>query len=190
MAEIRLSHDEFFNKLGELFTSSKGKDTGSIYLSQKRCMASLLSPRYPIALRSTGRFSRPMACEEHNPFIRAAQPSYHSAKPLAPFLVSQDRPIPSKEDPLADIAATLSSSDESPAATYPVLVRATNGKSGKARKAGQRVKLATVVDSDALDAFYVRYAEVCKAGMLALKPRDRSKRKTKTKGKKKKGAAA
>lgn len=45
-----------------------------------------------------------------------------------------------------------------------------------------------MVDSDALDAFYVRYAEICKAGMLSLKPRDRSKRKTK--GKKKKGAAA
>lgn len=67
-------------------------------------------------------------------------------------------------------------------------MRATNGKSGKARKAGQRVKLATVVESDALDGFYVRYAEICKAGMLALKPRDRSKRKTKSK--KKKSAAA
>lgn len=109
--------------------------------------------------------------------------------------LGQAGPVPSKEDTFADISAALtaannsnSSSEKPPATTFPVLVRATNGKSGDDRKAGHRVKLATVVDSDALDAFYARYAEVCKAGMLALKPRDRSKRKTK--GKKKKGAAA
>ncbi|KAF3763748.1 hypothetical protein M406DRAFT_51523 [Cryphonectria parasitica EP155] len=131
MPEGHLSHDEFFNKLGELFTSRKGKDHGSVYLTQKR------------------------------------------------------------QDPLADISATLAAegnSDATPPSTYPVLVRATNGKAGEARKAGRRVKLATVVDSNALDAFYARYAEICKAGMMALKPRDRSKRKTKAK--KKKGATA
>lgn len=73
------------------------------------------------------------------------------------------------------------------AANFPILIRATNGKSGEARKAGKRVKLSTIVDPDALDVFYARYAELCKAGMAALKPRDRSKRKTK--GKKKKGSA-
>lgn len=76
----------------------------------------------------------------------------------------------------------------SPSQDFPVLIRATNGKSGDDRKAGKKVKLSTVVDSGALDTFYTRYADICKAGMVALKPRDRSKRKTK--GKKKKSAVS
>lgn len=106
----------------------------------------------------------------------------------------QDAPVPTKENPLADIASQEdssslppSSSSSSPGQNFPVLIRATNGKAGDDRKAGKKVKLSTVVDSDALDAFYTRYADICKAGMSALKPRDRSKRKTK--GKKKKTAA-
>jgi signal recognition particle subunit SRP14 len=65
----------------------------------------------------------------------------------------------------------------------PILVRATNGKS----KAGRvdKIKLSTVVEPDALEAFFGRYAEVCKAGMGALKKRDRSGRK-KAKAKKRK----
>lgn len=100
-----------------------------------------------------------------------------------------DAPVPTKEAPLADIQddPVTAASSPSPSRTFPVLVRASNGKAGEDREAGKRVKLSTVVDSDALDAFYVRYAEICKAGMGALKPRDRSKRKTK--GKKKKTAA-
>lgn len=65
-----------------------------------------------------------------------------------------------------------------------------DGKGYQVRKDGKKVKLSTVVDSDALDIFYTRYAEICKAGMMALKPRDRTKNKRKTKGKKKKGAVA
>lgn len=86
------------------------------------------------------------------------------------------------------VDASIDNSEAAPSITYPVLIRATNGKAGDARKAGEKVKLATLVDSDALEAFYARYAEICRAGMLALKPRDRSKRKTK--GKKKKPATA
>jgi signal recognition particle subunit SRP14 len=67
----------------------------------------------------------------------------------------------------------------------PILIRATNGKSKERRT--KKVKFSTVVDSGALDAFYARYAEVCKAGMAALKPRDR-KKKAKTKKKKAAGA--
>lgn len=69
----------------------------------------------------------------------------------------------------------------------PILVRATNGKSQKNRS--DKVKLATVVQSDALEAFYARYADVCRTGMVSLKPRDRSKRKAKAR-KKKGGPAA
>ncbi|KAG8162890.1 hypothetical protein KVR01_007368 [Diaporthe batatas] len=129
MPNTHISHDEFFNKLGDLFTSRKGKDHGSVFLTQKR-------------------------------------------------IPDSSAPEPTAKDALADIK------DSEGGASYPVLVRATNGKSGDDRKAGQRVKLATVVQSDDLDAFYARYAEICKAGMLALKPRVRTKRKTKSKKKK------
>ena len=64
----------------------------------------------------------------------------------------------------------------------PILVRATDGKSGE--KKANKVKLLTLVEPDDLDAFYGRYAEVCKTGMSALKPRDRTKRKAKAKKKK------
>lgn len=96
--------------------------------------------------------------------------------------------MPTKENPLLDIPKEGEEESTSSTTTYPVLVRATNGKSGDDRKAGKKVKLSTVVESDALDVFYGRYAEICKAGMIALKPRDRSKRKTKSKKKKTTGA--
>ena len=44
-----------------------------------------------------------------------------------------------------------------------------------------------MVEPEALEAFYARYAEVCKTGMAALKPRDKSKKKAKAK--KRRGAA-
>ncbi|RCI11442.1 hypothetical protein L249_7473 [Ophiocordyceps polyrhachis-furcata BCC 54312] len=64
----------------------------------------------------------------------------------------------------------------------PVIVRATNGKSKK--DISKKVKLSTIVLPQDLDSFYLRYAEVCKAGMTALKPRDRSKKKAKARKKK------
>ena len=76
--------------------------------------------------------------------------------------------------------------DLQPSEPYPVLIRATNGMS-KARRA-KKIKLSTVVQRSDLQAFYTRYAEVCKTGMIFLKPRDRSKRKEKLK-KRKKAAA-
>jgi signal recognition particle subunit SRP14 len=87
-------------------------------------------------------------------------------------------PVPTADDPLADVKHTEDS------ASFPVIIRATNGKSGEDRKAGQRVKLSTIVQPGDLDVFYARYAEICKAGMLALKPRVRTKRKAKSKKKK------
>lgn len=82
-----------------------------------------------------------------------------------------------EENPLADLH---------PVQPLPILIRATNGK-GKGDRAA-KVKLSTVVQPDELEGFYSRYAEVCKAGMAALKPRDRTKRKAKAK--KRKGMAA
>jgi signal recognition particle subunit SRP14 len=66
----------------------------------------------------------------------------------------------------------------------PILIRASNGKSKEKRD--KKVKLSTIVEADALEAFFLKYAEVCKQGMTGLKKRDRSKAKEKLKAKKRK----
>lgn len=66
-------------------------------------------------------------------------------------------------------------------------MRATNAKSSRSDK--KKVKLSTIVEPSAIDDFFARYAEVCKTGMTALKPRDKSKKKAKAK-KRKVGAPA
>src|SRR5882757_9461314 len=74
--------------------------------------------------------------------------------------------------------------DLNPSKPFPILIRATNGKSkGKRDK---KIKLSTVVGADALDGFFAKYVEVCKVGMSGLKKRDRSKQKEKLKAKEKK----
>jgi signal recognition particle subunit SRP14 len=72
--------------------------------------------------------------------------------------------------------------------SLPIIIRATSGTS-KGNKEG-KIKLSTIVEVNALEAFFVRYSEVCKSGMSGLKKRDRSKGKKKMKAKKKKGGAA
>lgn len=65
-----------------------------------------------------------------------------------------------------------------------ILIRATDGKSGiKGEKRHERIKISTIVEADALEGFFTRYADVCKGGMGALKKRDRSKKKKKGKSK-------
>ncbi|KAK4136200.1 signal recognition particle, SRP9/SRP14 subunit [Trichocladium antarcticum] len=88
-----------------------------------------------------------------------------------------DTPTPTTTDPLADLT---------PPSPLPILVRATNGKSKPSR--ADKIKLSTVVRPDELEPFYARYAECCKAGMAALKPRDRKK--GKAKARKRKGVGA
>lgn len=78
--------------------------------------------------------------------------------------------------------------DTHPPNPLPIIVRATNGKSKDKRD--RKVKLSTIVPPDRLEAFYARYADVCKGGMSALKPRDRSKRKKDKRNKKKNAATA
>jgi signal recognition particle subunit SRP14 len=67
-------------------------------------------------------------------------------------------------------------------------VRASNNKSdkrpGTTRSDASKIKLSTVVNPDALDTFYLRYADACKTGMSALKKRDRKKGKKDKKKKK------
>lgn len=69
-----------------------------------------------------------------------------------------------------------------------ILIRASDSKNGRS-KSGTRVKLTTFVAPTELDNFFERYATLCKTGMLALKPRDKSKKK-KQKKKKKTAVAA
>ena len=75
-------------------------------------------------------------------------------------------------------------SSQTPSKPIPILIRATDGKSKKERD--NKIKLSTIVQPDALEAFFLRYAEVCKLGMSGLKKRNRSKAKEKQKAKKKK----
>ncbi|KAF3797877.1 hypothetical protein GCG54_00004507 [Colletotrichum gloeosporioides] len=104
------------------------------------------------------------------------QESRITLTPASIVSYGQDVPAPTDTDPFPDL---------NPTKPLPVLVRASNGKSKKHRDA--KIKLSTVVEVDALDAFYTRYADLCKSGMAALKPRDRSKKKAKAR--KKKGGA-
>jgi signal recognition particle subunit SRP14 len=69
-----------------------------------------------------------------------------------------------------------------PGQPLPIVIRATDGKSKRDR--ASKVKFSTIVQPDDLESFYTRYADSCKAGMAALKPRDRSKKKAKAKKKK------
>ncbi|EXJ85658.1 hypothetical protein A1O1_06024 [Capronia coronata CBS 617.96] len=97
------------------------------------------------------------------------------------------------------IPTTADSSSSSPSPPSQILVRATNGlskphrtakpKSKSADSGKPKVKLATVVEVADLDAFYARYAEVCKKGMEGLRKRDKKKAKEKAKAKKKGKAA-
>ncbi|MCJ1437678.1 hypothetical protein MMC27_007065 [Xylographa pallens] len=73
--------------------------------------------------------------------------------------------------------------DLHPEAPLPVLMRATNGKPKDENS--EKIKLSTIVQPDALEAFFIRYAEVWKSGMHGLRKRDRSGRK-KAKAKKRK----
>jgi len=83
--------------------------------------------------------------------------------------------------------ATQPFPDLNPSKPLPILIRASNGKSKEKR--GKKTKLSTIVEADALEGFYGKYAEVCKTGMSGLKKRDRSKAKEKLKAKKKKQGA-
>ena len=87
----------------------------------------------------------------------------------------------SAPSPLKDSSVLPDLNSES---TLPILIRATNGKSKEHR--ADKIKLSVVVEANKVDAFFVRYAEICKAGMQGLKKRDRSGRKNKAKAKKKK----
>ncbi|KIW02948.1 uncharacterized protein PV09_05613 [Verruconis gallopava] len=69
----------------------------------------------------------------------------------------------------------------------PLIIRASNAASPEKRKAGQKTKISTIVKPDQLEAFYFRYADICKKNMEGLRKRDRSKKKKEKKKIKKEG---
>lgn len=75
--------------------------------------------------------------------------------------------------------ALPSFADQDPGKPIGVIFRASNGKSKRHR--ADKIKIATVVKPDDLVSFCERYAEVCRAGMDALKKKDRSRLKKKKK---------
>ncbi|KAK5995791.1 hypothetical protein PT974_04209 [Cladobotryum mycophilum] len=101
--------------------------------------------------------------------------SDHGAIYLTQKRLSHDQDIssPTTSDPFPDLHTGK---------PLPVLIHATDGKPKKER--ASKIKLVTVVEPHDLETFYLRYADICKAGMTALKPRDRSKKKAKAKKKK------
>ncbi|KAF2687701.1 signal recognition particle, SRP9/SRP14 subunit [Lentithecium fluviatile CBS 122367] len=118
---------------------------------------------------------------EHN--RKKGHSSVYLVQKRLSFDSSAAPPTPTKvaDDPLWD------THPENP---LPILIRASNNKSDKRpgtdREDIVKIKLSTVVQPDDLDAFYLRYAEACRAGMSGLKKRDKKKGK-KDKKKKKKG---
>ncbi|PYH49007.1 signal recognition particle 14 kDa protein [Aspergillus saccharolyticus JOP 1030-1] len=94
------------------------------------------------------------------------------------------------QKPFPSTDSTDSQQQQQPPA---ILIRATDGNTSapnpktKASKTpgkatpSKKVKLSTVVSPEELEAFYARYAEVCKAGMTGLKKRDRKKKNAKGK---------
>ena len=118
------------------------------------------------------------------PCITSLPHDYSNARTVTFDIDSAPKP-PTKvaDDPLWDL---------NPPNPLPLLVRATDGKStldDKETKNPDKAKLSTIVQPDDIDAFFARYAEICKSGMQSLRKRDRSKRR-KDKGKKKKGGSA
>ena len=89
-----------------------------------------------------------------------------------------------------------SSETQTATQTPSILIRASDGntnapnpktqgdlkKQDKKKQKESKVKISTVVQPADLEAFYARYAEVCKAGMTGLKKRDRKLKKAKAKG--------
>ncbi|CAH0036976.1 unnamed protein product [Clonostachys solani] len=86
---------------------------------------------------------------------------------------TEDTAMPSADEPFPDLNTTE---------PHSIVIRASNGKSNKERDS--KVRISTVVKPEDLEEFYTRYADICKTGMTALKPRDRNKKKLKAKKKK------
>ncbi|KAI9751109.1 MAG: RNA polymerase II holoenzyme cyclin-like subunit [Chaenotheca gracillima] len=176
MSKGHLSNDEpcwikFFVKLSQLFDSRLGKEHGSVYLTQKR---------HPFPSTKTASGILELTTTVYTVTHQTSETS----------TATYPTPASSPND-LSDL--------QTPTEPLPILIRATNGKSstkdrrkpGAAKAASSKsdkIKLSTIVQAEDLEAFFGKYGEACKAGMQALKKRDRSgRKKAGKKAKKRKG---
>ncbi|KAK9448158.1 signal recognition particle, SRP14 subunit [Limtongia smithiae] len=96
-------------------------------------------------------------------------------KRLTPYDAVENKHKPSPTD--------LSELQPSATATkHQLLFRATDGATDKTKK----TKISTVVEADALDGFWTKYANTIRGEVTGLKKKDKKK----TKGKKKKGGVS
>ncbi|KAF3085051.1 hypothetical protein TWF569_009458 [Orbilia oligospora] len=177
MPQERLSNDEFFTKLSDLLVSKK--DHGSVFLTQKRLSYDPSNPPPTKTLTRPSKVTKPTLTKK--------KPSSSSSSTFTKTI----HPQPTEADLKTDLLSLLSESTASTStasaeeetsettAPVPILIRATNGKSNDPRHNGKHVKLSTVVETDQLEAFFTRYAEVCKQGLTGLKKKVRKNKKNK-----------
>ncbi|KAK6504052.1 hypothetical protein TWF506_002267 [Arthrobotrys conoides] len=170
MPQERLSNDEFFTKLSDLLISKK--DHGSVFLTQKRLSYDPSNPPPTKTLTRPSKVTKPTSSS-----TKKKQPSSTFTKTIHPQPTEADL----KADLLSLLSGPTTAADETSETTAPVpiLIRATNGKSNDPRHAGKHIKLSTVVETDQLEAFFTRYAEVCKQGLTGLKKKVRKNKKNK-----------
>lgn len=100
---------------------------------------------------------------------------------LTVYAVTYDAP----KDIFPPVSESTPFPDAAPLRPLSLLIHATKERGSKKDKDYSKTKLSTVVTADGIEAFFTRYAEVCKSGMSGLKKRDRSKAKAKQRAKKK-----
>lgn len=148
-----LSNEEFFSALSNLLASTSQKSRGSVYLTQKPL---------PVSVSAT-------STSQAEPGEGASQEEEQQLKQ------QQQRP-----------SILIRATDGNTSAPNPKKSNSNSKSTSKKRKKTDgttpKIKISTIVAPDEIEAFYARYAEVCKAGMSGLKKRDRKKAKTKAKG--------
>ncbi|KAF3152958.1 hypothetical protein TWF594_000014 [Orbilia oligospora] len=177
MPQERLSNDEFFTKLSDLLVSKK--DHGSVFLTQKRLSYDPSNPPPTKTLTRPSKVTKPTLTKK--------KPSSSSSSTFTKTIHSQPTEADLKTDLLSLLSESTASTSTASAeeetsettAPVPILIRATNGKSNDPRHNGKHVKLSTVVETDQLEAFFTRYAEVCKQGLTGLKKKVRKNKKNK-----------
>ncbi|KAF3276900.1 hypothetical protein TWF970_006072 [Orbilia oligospora] len=172
MPQERLSNDEFFTKLSDLLVSKK--DHGSVFLTQKRLSYDPSNPPPTKTLTRPSKVTKPTSTKK--------KPSSSSSSTFTKTIHPQPTEADLKADLLSLLSEPTASAEEETSETttpVPILIRATNGKSNDPRHNGKHIKLSTVVETDQLEAFFTRYAEVCKQGLTGLKKKVRKNKKNK-----------
>ncbi|KAK6342725.1 hypothetical protein TWF718_008115 [Orbilia javanica] len=176
MPPERLSNDEFFTKLADLLVSKK--DHGSVFLTQKRLSYDPSNPPPTKTLTRPSKVAKPTSTKKKPSSSTSTYTKTTHPQPTDADLKADLLSLLSGSTTAADTTAADETSDTT-TAPLPILIRATNGKSNDPRHDGKHVKLSTVVEADQLEAFFTRYAEVCKQGLTGLKKKVRKNKKSK-----------